>query len=212
MKEEQKAGRTGKDRETPGHHGELNRDRSTESDRWRGGDGREEPKRTRDSMGGGSDKGTGKKTERIQRRQGGGGGCHSESKKTKGWRRKSRSSLGQGASPRPVWPVSGVELASFPSTINRENLSTRRIWHRSAWQKHFLSHKNLYRGSPPLVHPTFITPLAKDIPQGRGPAAPRPPGCHQCPEPYILSHSTNESSSLGEARGPTLARAASRSL
>lgn len=40
-----------KDPETQGHHSELDRNRSTEGDRWRSGDRREEPRRTKDSMG-----------------------------------------------------------------------------------------------------------------------------------------------------------------
>lgn len=57
---------------------------------------------------------------------GGEGGSHSESKETKGLWRESRSSFGPGPA------VRGAEMASFPSTINRKNLSTQRIRHLSA--------------------------------------------------------------------------------
>lgn len=65
-----------------------------------------------------------------------------------------------GASPCRICPVRRAEMASFQSTINRKNLSTRRIWHLSAWQKHFPYHEKKKKSTsrpPPVLHPTFTT-------------------------------------------------------
>lgn len=90
-------------------------------------------------------------------------GWRSEDKETKGLRREDRSSLGPGASSCRVSPV---DMANFPSIINRRNLST--LVHMASIclaEAFSFPCKQTHQQSPPLFHPhihhSFGHPLAK---------------------------------------------------